>query len=316
MPLRVLPVVGLKWGYSLFRQLIASPLCEIPHAVILAEDPHEREVWSDQMATMAAEANLPCTVAAEVSAVAWRSIIQQYQPDVLFIMGWRRKIPLSVLEGVPHGALNLHASMLPDLRGFAPYAWSILLGRETFGMTLFRIVDEIDAGPILVQRRLEVGPRPKVGPVLETIAAEAPGLFLAYLAEAQGTIPEGMIQDHSKATFGHKRVPADGVIDWSMDAESIDRVVRSVGYPLPGAYTWMGGQRLVIWDGEPVPEPTPLAGRVPGAVLAVNRKEGYVDVVTGKGLFRVTQVSSEGGPAAEATAVINSLTHRLGGQRS
>jgi methionyl-tRNA formyltransferase len=122
----------------------------------------------------------------------------------------------------------------------------------------------------------------------------------------------GFPQDEAAATYGCTRTPADGEIDWTAPTDSIHRLVRALVAPFPGAFTYFSGVRLKIWRTEMIPDAPRYAGRVPGRVVAVSKKTGHADVLTGDGVLRLLQVQLDGQPPAPAGAVISSTSQTLG----
>ena len=182
--------------------------------------------------------------------------------------------------------------MLPKGRGRAPVAWTILKG-ERAAVNLFFLTDEPDAGDIIVQREVEVLPDDysedlihRTNLVLRDVVLE-----LAPLIKS-GKIPRTK-QNHSKTTFYPKRTAADGLIEWSVSADEIYRLIRAAGRPYPGAFTWCGGRKLIVWRGRPA-EPNEVSGHAqPGCISAIDKDRGIL-VATGDGGIWMSAVEAEG----------------------
>ncbi len=140
----------------------------------------------------------------------------------------------------------MHDSLLPAYAGFSPLIWALLNGEKEVGVTAHLMDAELDAGPIIAQRAVEVGPRDtatdlfhKTVDLIEPLVTES----LEAIASGQARpVP----QDRSKATFFHKRSIEDSRIDWSWPAEDIERLVRAQSDPYPNAFTYHRGERLRI----------------------------------------------------------------------
>jgi methionyl-tRNA formyltransferase len=211
-----------------------------------------------------------------------------WQPEVTVVAAFGQILSAEVLDLPPHGSLNVHGSLLPAYRGAAPIPAAILAGDPVTGVTLMRMDEGMDTGPILAQAELPITPNDTTA----TLTANLAGLGARLLVDTlpgwvSGEIP-AQPQDHSLATYcGHIR-KADGKLDWSRPAVHLDRQVRAYD-PWPGAYTTWRGQRLRVLRARPLPEWA--GGGTPGLAIALPDGLG---VVTGEGLLEVLDVQLAG----------------------
>ncbi|HWJ85862.1 MAG TPA: formyltransferase family protein [Cellulomonas sp.] len=208
------------------------------------------------------------------------------------------------------GCIAAHDSLLPRGRGFAPTNWTIILGHEVGGVTLFHMSEAVDAGEIVGQREIRLHVRSTAPELYAAVTEATVELVLEHLPGLKnGTAPR-IVQDAAKATFFCARTPRDCEIDWAADTITIDRLVRGLTYPYPGARTTYQGAELVIWDAEPVVPPPVYEGRIPGRPVGFPG-DGAVDVLTGDGVLRVRRVAGPDGPVP-AASVIRSVRVTLG----
>jgi methionyl-tRNA formyltransferase len=217
------------------------------------------------------------------------------RPDVIVTVAYGKIIPPEILRIPPLGCINLHPSLLPKYRGAAPIQRAILDGETDTGVTIMYQSDELDAGDIILQQRVPIGPD-DTAQTLEHRLAEvgAEALVEALRLIAAGRAPRRS-QEHARATYVGKLSKDDGRIDWTRPASYIARQIRAMD-PWPSAYTWHGGKLLKIWRGEVVPadrEHPDSAQVPPGTVIAVRRGEGVV-VATGDGALLLRDVQPEG----------------------
>lgn len=163
--------------------------------------------------------------------------------DLLIAVGWRYLVPQAVYSQASLGAYVFHDSLLPKRRGFAPTVWSMIEGDTETGATLFRMVEEVDAGDIVCQHPVSIGPEDMIQDVMGRVTQA----YISILESCWPALSTGIIraipQDHSKATFCKKRRwPEDYQVDPSWSKEQIDRFVRATAFPYPGA--WMNGRRV------------------------------------------------------------------------
>jgi methionyl-tRNA formyltransferase len=235
---------------------------------------------------------VPVHTPSRVGTPEWIERIAQMRPDLILSVYYRNMISMKVLGLAPLGAFNMHGSLLPKYRGRAPINWAVLHGEPRIGMTLHRMVSEPDAGNIVDQEGVDIGPRDtaeeafrKALPCARRILKRQMGALLS------GTAPETP-QDASQATYFGGRKPEDGRIDWTQSSRQIFNLVRAVTDPYPGAFADVGPARLMIWWAEP----DSLAARAgkgrPGEVVSVSP----LVVATGDGALELTRTEWRGPP--------------------
>jgi methionyl-tRNA formyltransferase len=230
------------------------------------------------------------------------------RPDLVVVSSYHRILPASVLAGRPW--INVHYAPLPRYRGRAVVNWALINGESSVFVTVHSIVPGLDAGGILAQEAVPVPPRASVGELYERLNAVQERLLPdAVWRRLRGD--EGDPQDESVATYCCTRLPDDGEIDWNEPTDRIDRLIRALGSPYPGAFTWLGLEQLVVHDAEPV-SGVQWAGRVPGRVVRTDAQAGTVDVLTGDGVLRIHTVSFGTSAPIPAASVIRSVKATLG----
>jgi len=181
----------------------------------------------------------------------------------------------TVLSLAKHGAVNLHGSLLPRYRGRAPVNWQILHGETRGGVTLHHMAKKPDAGDIVDQEAIPIGPDDTgVDVYRKMLPAAERVLRRSAKAVLDGTAPR-VRQMESKATYFGRRRPEDGLIDWNWCAEDVRNLVRAVTKPYPGAFTFASGRKVMVWRTEHAGE------RVPRPAGSVMRSSGGVHVVCG-----------------------------------
>jgi len=223
-------------------------------------------------------------------------------PDAMVVVGYGQIIPQSIIDIAPHGIINLHASLLPELRGAAPIQWSIARGYAVTGVTTMRIDAGLDTGDVVDTWETEIGPD-ETAPELSARLAEA-GADLAVktlAAFANGTA-HPKPQDNSRATLAPILKKEDGRIDWNHPAQSIHNLIRGF-QPWPGAHTLFRGQSLHLWRSRLAPQKWSLP---PGALI----HESGVFALCGDGAsLELLEVQLEGRKKMSAEVFANG--HRL-----
>jgi len=190
------------------------------------------------------------------------------------VVGISQLVPAELRAVARIGAVGFHPTLLPEGRGRAPVAWTILLNRPA-AVNLFFLTDEADAGDLIVQRPVPVLPEDYAGDliartnaVLEDVMAEFAPAF------ASGQVPR-IPQDHARATYYARRRPEDGRIDWNQSAGKIYTLVRATSRPYPGAFTFVDGRKVIVWRARPIAAGTPAkdAGVAPPAETLMPAKD-------------------------------------------
>jgi methionyl-tRNA formyltransferase len=225
-----------------------------------------------------ADVNAPETVAA----------IDALEPDVTFVVGWSQLVREAFLAAAGSAVYGMHPTLLPRHRGRAPIPWAILSGLTKTGVTLFEITDPTaDSGPIVGQIEIPIAPDETATTLFERIS-EA---HVQLIREAVPLIIDGsaprIAQDARRASAWPKRTPLDGIIDWETRAPYLYDWVRAQTRPYPGAFTWLGDDRVVIWRAVPV-----AAERsAPAGTVVEQRPEGPV-VACGDGALLLEEIET------------------------
>ena len=260
-------------------------------ALITHEDNPNEKIWFKTPAQAARAKGVPILTPEKVNTPEWIEKIAALRPDLILSVYYRHMISTKILGLARLGAFNMHGSLLPKYRGRAPINWAVLHGEPRVGMTLHRMVKAADAGAIVDQEGVDLGPRDtaeqafrKVLPCARRVLARQIDALLA------GTARETP-QDETQATYFGGRTPEDGRIDWRQTSAQIFNLIRAVTDPYPGAFTDVGGTRLMVWWAEP--DTQGRRGR-PGEILSLEP----LIVATGDGALELTKTEWRGGPAA------------------
>jgi len=275
----------LFFGYSQMGyravELLAERGDDVPAVVTHRDDPRENR-WYKTPAEAAAAHGLPVHYAEDLGRDGVTALAERVAPDLVLSAFYRDLLPAPVLASARLAALNLHPSLLPAYRGRAPINWVLVNGERETGVTLHHMVARADAGDIVAQRAIPIAPRETaLSLYLKTEEAGVELLREALPRVAAGTAPR-LPQDASRASVFGRRRPEDGRIDWAWPAERIDRLVRAVAPPWPGAFAEVEGRRIEIHAGEPA-EPLP-PGTAPGTV---RRAPDRLLVAAGDRWFRI-----------------------------
>ncbi|MCY4659872.1 MAG: methionyl-tRNA formyltransferase [Acidobacteria bacterium] len=259
-----------------------------------------RRVSPSPVKSLAAEHGIPVLQPERLAADAFRQQIAAFEPDVAVVAAYGRILPDALLQTPRLGTFNVHASLLPKYRGAAPIQRAILAGETRTGVTIIRLVREMDAGPMLARRPLAIGPDATSTAVEQELAELGADLLLEAVAEIEAGTATETPQDHAAATFAPRLTRDDGRIDWSRPARALHDQVRGL-HPWPHAFTYLDGARYLIlrsripeagaWDGAGV-----VAGAADPAPGRLGEASGdRLVAAAGRGsVLAITEIQPEG----------------------
>lgn len=238
----------------------------------------------------ALEADVPVLQPEKVKDPAFLPELEKLVPDVIVVVAFGQILPESVLNLPKYGCMNVHASLLPKLRGAAPIQWSVIDGDKESGVTIMQMDKGLDTGDILLVEKYTLDPKETGGSLFDKLSGLGGPLLLQALEQAeQGTLSP-VPQEHEKHTYAKMLSKALGEIDFTKDAIVIERLIRGLN-PWPSAYTHLDGKMLKLWDADvKAQEQTPVAK--PGQIVEVGKD--YFTVQTGRDLLVIRSLQLEG----------------------
>jgi methionyl-tRNA formyltransferase len=215
--------------------------------------------------------------------------ILELKPDLIITAAFGQILPKELLEAPRFGCINVHASLLPELRGGAPIHYSILQGKEKTGITIMYMVEKLDAGDILTQVEVPILENDNVGTLHDKLSHAGAKL----LSETIPALLKGELtpikQNEEEATFAYNIKREQEKIDWTLDGESIYNHIRGLN-PWPVAYTTVNGHVLKIWQSVKVPLTHTDA---PGTVIKIE-KDGFIVATGNETAIKIIELQPSG----------------------
>jgi methionyl-tRNA formyltransferase len=279
------------------RALAESPQLDVSLVITQPDRPAGRgRRFAAPPVKLAAQAlDLPVLQPQSMRATGALDALRAAPPDLLVVVAYGEFLRRAVLEAAPHGALNVHPSLLPRYRGAAPIPAAILHGDVQTGVSIIKLVRRMDAGPIVAQQEMDITSSDTTASLSARLAQQAalllPDICAAWVAGAV-TARE---QDESAATYTHEWTKDDARIDWHAPADAIERLTRAA-QPWPVAWTIADGERLQLLRAALDPA---FADDVlpPGTVRLV---DGRVFIQTGSARLELVEVQPAGKRAMSA----------------
>lgn len=177
-----------------------------------------------------------------------RFLLEESRTDVGIVAGFPRKIPMKIAASTPMGLINLHGGPLPQFRGGSPLAWQIIQGRKRIGVSLHKVVESLDAGPILANGEFELSPNEGIREAKLKSDQVFVKLVQGFLDDPERMLAGAKIQEEGAARYWHQRHYEDAEIDWKrMPAETVVNLIRATAPDYGGAFTFLGNQRVRIF---------------------------------------------------------------------
>lgn len=217
----------------------------VPLVVTHADNPGEN-IWFNSVADLAAGHGIPIARPDDPNTPEFVARIAAFRPDFLFSFYYRLMLKPPLLATASRGTFNMHGSLLPKYRGRVPINWAIIKGESETGVTLHEMVEKPDAGRIVDQQAVAIGPDETAAEVFEKVTSAAEMVLDRALPGLLAGTAVLRLQDLAAGSYYGGRKPEDGVIDWRDSAQNIHNLVRAVAPPYPGAMTNICGERVKI----------------------------------------------------------------------
>jgi methionyl-tRNA formyltransferase len=252
-PLNIVFIGASRFGLRCLELALRVPGCVVvgvvtaPQKFAISYRPEGvHNVLYADLASFAADRGLPSrTMTRSMSEPGLLEAVAEWKPDAFLVVGWYHMVPKAWRDLAP--AYGLHASLLPDYSGGAPLVWAMINGETKTGITLFRMDDGVDTGPIVAQAEEVILPDDTIA----TLYARIEERGLELLAWSLPKIADRSIPLRAQSLAGRRvmpqRTPEDGLMDWSASSVYLDRFVRAQTRPYPGAFSRLGGARVTIW---------------------------------------------------------------------
>jgi methionyl-tRNA formyltransferase len=233
---------------------------------------------------------------------AAQQAVREAGADAMVVAAYGLILPRVVLDLFPAGCINVHASLLPRWRGAAPIQRALLAGDRETGISIMRMEEGLDTGPVYLMRTLPITPEDTAGSLHDKLAA----LGAECIVEALPGIADGSLpfraQPETGVAYAAKIAKEEAAIDWSAQAAAIDRHIRAFN-PFPGAASLLRGEAVKVWSARPAG--ANASGRVPGTVIAATA-DG-IEVACGEGTLRLTELQRAGARRMQAAEFLRGV---------
>lgn len=283
------------FGTPAFAVPSLTALLESPHTVVAAVSQPERPAGrgrvprASPVSETASRAGIPVLTPTKLRDGTFAAILREIAPDLCVVVAYGRILPADVLAVPPLGYLNVHASLLPAFRGAAPIAYSLLAGDTVTGVSLMRLTEGMDEGPVLAMRELPIDPADDCGSLTAKLAEVGAALLVEHLGQVEDGSARFVEQQHARATYARPIEREDAALAWTADAAALVNRVRAMS-PAPGAFAKYPGGVLKVYKAR---VEAAAGDAAPGTLVEV-AGEGP-RIACGGGSLRLLEVQREGG---------------------
>ncbi len=269
-----------------------------------------RVPWAPPVKELSLSRGVPVIQPESINRPEAVAALRAAAPDAIVVTAYGKRLTRRVLALPRLGCFNAHASLLPKYRGAAPIERAIVCGESETGVTIQRMAPELDAGAILLQRKLKIGDDETAGELSARLSALAAGMIVPLLDAVESGAAVEQPQDAAQATEAPSLQKNDGLVPWHLDARSVCNFIRGMT-PWPGAFTFHGsgeprrsfdgsqGKRLILLAARPAEDPGMAV--TPGQIL---RADDRLIVATGRGCVNILRVKPEGRNPMDAGAYL------------
>ncbi len=223
------------------------------------DDPKEK-IWFGSVASLAGERGIETVFPDDPNTLEFTAKVRSLAPDFVFSFYYRKMLAPELLAAASRGAFNMHGSLLPKYRGRVPVNWAVLKGETETGATLHEMVAKPDAGRLVDQEPVPIGPDDTAAEVFARVTVAAETVLRRSLPRLVDGTAVLKPQDLSKGSYFGGRRPEDGRIDWRQSARDIHNLIRAVAPPYPGAVSSFGSGTLKVLRSRVAAERPPRPG--------------------------------------------------------
>jgi methionyl-tRNA formyltransferase len=231
-------------------------------------------------------------------------MLKEADPELCIVVAYGKILPKEILEYPKYGCINIHASLLPKLRGAAPIQWSIINGDSETGVTIMQTEAGIDTGDIICMEKTPISDNETAGELFDRLSILGANLLVKALDLIESGKATYTKQDDNLATHVKMLKKEDGIIDFSKSSREIFNFIRGMS-PWPCAYTFLDNKPLKVHSSEIVEF---KSAAEPGVVVAADSKQGLI-VCAASGFIRLKEIQAEGGKRMADTAYL--LGHKI-----
>ena len=268
-------------------------------AIVTNEAYEEYDIKHHDFENLARDLNARFFMVKSVQQEELIQIISANNIRAAISVNWKYTIPGSFLDLFECGILNYHLGNLPDYKGNATVNWSIINGEKKIFGNIHKMDPELDAGDVVARKAIRISDKTYIAEILAKAAKDVPLLYEKALEKVLKKPGAFLVKGSRHGLRCYPRLPEDSQIDWTGSSQKISRLIRASSTPYPGAYTFLNGERIIVWKAAPVELKDKFLA-MPGHVVGIQKENRFIHVACGKGMLEVQEIEHQGQKMAPA----------------
>ncbi|HVY76312.1 MAG TPA: formyltransferase family protein [Puia sp.] len=262
-------------------------------AIVTEEAYEEYDIKHADFERLAAETGAKFFMIRSLNNEELIRIVTENQVLAAISANWKYTIPKSFLDRFTHGILNFHLGNLPDYKGNATVNWTIINEEDHIYGNIHKMDPELDAGDVIARKAIPIGPNTFIAEILKQAEQDVPALYEEALDRVYNRPEQIEVKGTVHGLRCYPRLPEDSQIDWQDTAENICRLIRASAHPYTGAYSFLNGEKITIWNASVFRPEDPFLA-VPGHIIGILKENLAVRVACGKDQLEIREIGYQG----------------------
>ena len=220
-------------------------------------------------------------------------IVKENRIRAAISVNWKYTIPKSFLDLFECGILNFHLGNLPDYKGNATVNWSIINGEDKIYGNIHKMDPELDAGDVITRKAIPITENTYISDILKQAAEDVPQLYEKALYKVFEHPDAFEVKGSLHGLRCYPRLPEDGQVNWNENAQKISRLVRASAEPYGGAYSFLSGEKIIIWRAGVFDYKEKFLA-IPGHVVGIQKNSKTIHVACGEGVLEIREIEYKG----------------------
>lgn len=268
-------------------------------AIVTEKAYDEYDIKHEDFESLAAEIGARFFMIKSLNQEELVHIIKENKIRAAISVNWKYTIPKNFLELFECGILNFHLGNLPDYKGNATVNWSIINGENKIYGNIHKMDPILDAGDVISRKSIAITDKTYIEDILKQAVLDVPVLYEKALNKVLKNPDAFIVKGSIHGLRCYPRLPEDSQINWSEDAKRISRLVRASSKPYNGAFSYLNGEKIIIWKASVLKYKEKFLA-VPGHVVGIHKESGAIHVACGQGMLEIQEIEHQGNKMAAA----------------
>jgi methionyl-tRNA formyltransferase len=291
IPRNIIAIGRSRYLYDGIRHLVSKGF--ICKAIVTEEAYEEYDVKHSDFELLAKDIGSGFFKLRSLNDEALIQIIKENKVRVAISVNWKYTIPKSILDLFELGILNFHLGNLPDYKGNATVNWTIINGENEIYGNIHKMDPALDAGDVVSRKAIPINGQTYIADILKKAEEDAPFLYEEALETVFKDPKAYVVKGSPLGLRCYPRLPEDSQVNWSLSAKKINRLVRASSEPYRGAYSFLNGEKIIIWRAD-VCEYSEKFLAVPGHIIGIQKEDKTIYVACGEGILEVQEIEYKG----------------------